>query len=208
MMLDKVIKEADFALKLLTTKSLSKRKVPELKSKETPHPNQSWNEKSIRLMRVNHTGEICAQGLYRGQLFFNKDPIVEKELKRAASEETDHLVWCENRIHELGGKTSILNPIFYSGSLFLGAISSLIDSKYNLGFLEETEKQVTAHLEEYIEKLPDEDQKSREILKQMHEDEERHQQTAKNLGARPLPINVKKIMGIISKFMTKSTYWI
>jgi ubiquinone biosynthesis monooxygenase Coq7 len=208
MLIDKVIKEVDFALKLLTTKSSPKRKSPGEKFKENTSRNQPWTEMSVRLMRVNHTGEICAQGLYRGQLLFNKNPIVEKELKSAASEEIDHLVWCENRIHNLGGKTSILNPIFYSGSLLLGAFSSLVDSKYNLGFLEETEKQVTTHLKEYIQKLPDEDQKSKEILKQMHQDEEKHQQTARNLGAKSLPINVKKIMRIFSKFMTKSTYLI
>jgi ubiquinone biosynthesis monooxygenase Coq7 len=208
MLIDKVIKEADFALKLLTTKSISKRKSPDKKLKENVDRNQPWTEMSIRLMRVNHTGEICAQGLYRGQLLFNKNPMVEKELKIAAREEIDHLVWCENRIHELGGKTSILNPVFYSGSILLGAFSSLVDSKYNLGFLEETEKQVTTHLEEYIQKLPDEDQKSKEILKQMHRDEEKHQQTARNLGAKSLPKNIKKIMNIFSKFMTKSTYWI
>jgi ubiquinone biosynthesis monooxygenase Coq7 len=159
-------------------------------------------------MRVNHTGEVCAQALYRGQLFFNSDEVTGKALKHAAIEEIDHLNWCEQRIEELGGKTSFLNPIFYMSSFSLGAIAGKIDNKFNLGFLEETEKQVTAHLEGHIKKISKNDKKTHAILEQMKYDEQCHQKTAKSLGSKELPSFFQKIMNATSKLMTKTTYWI
>ena len=157
-------------------------------------------------MRVNHSGEICAQALYRGQLLFNEDKKIEKSLQKAAGEEIDHLAWCEERIGELNGKTSLLNPILYIGSIGIGGIASIIDKKYNLGFLAETEKQVSSHLDKHLTKLSKNDVKTKKILEQMKFDEQQHEIAAKELGAAELPKPIKKAMGITSKIMTTLTY--
>jgi len=208
-MIDKIISEVDFALKLFTVPQKGLRTSP---SENVSNSNHELSDDDIkqtaRLMRVNHTGEVCAQALYRGQLFFNSDEVTGKALKHAAIEEIDHLNWCEQRIEELGGKTSFLNPIFYMSSFSLGAIAGKIDNKFNLGFLEETEKQVTAHLEGHIKKISKNDKKTHAILEQMKYDEQCHQKTAKSLGSKELPSFFQKIMNVTSKLMTKTTYWI
>ena len=208
-MIDKIISEVDFALKLFTVPQKGLRTSP---SENVSNSNHELSDDDIkqtaRLMRVNHTGEVCAQALYRGQLFFNSDEVTGKALKHAAIEEIDHLNWCEQRIEELGGKTSFLNPIFYMSSFSLGAIAGKIDNKFNLGFLEETEKQVTAHLEGHIKKISKNDKKTHAILEQMKYDEQCHQKTAKSLGSKELPSLFQKIMNATSKLMTKTTYWI
>jgi len=208
-MIDKIISEVDFALKLFTVPQKGLRFSP---SENVSNSNHDLSDDDIkqtaRLMRVNHTGEVCAQALYRGQLFFNSDEVTEKALKHAAFEEIDHLNWCEQRIEELGGKTSYLNPIFYMSSFSLGAIAGKIDNKFNLGFLEVTEKQVTAHLEGHIKKISKNDKKTHAILEQMKYDEQCHQKTAKSLGSKELPSFFQKIMNATSKLMTKTTYWI
>jgi ubiquinone biosynthesis monooxygenase Coq7 len=208
-MIDKIISEVDFALKLFTVPQKGLRTSP---SENVSNSNHELSDDDIkqtaRLMRVNHTGEVCAQALYRGQLFFNSDEVTGKALKHAAIEEIDHLNWCEQRIEELGGKTSFLNPIFYMSSFSLGAIAGKIDNKINLGFLEATEKQVADHLESHIKKIPKNDKKTHAILKQMKYDEQCHQKTAKSLGSKELPSFVQKIMNVTSKLMTKTTFWI
>ena len=208
-MIDKIISEVDFALKLFTVPQKGLRTSP---SENVSNSNHELSDDDIkqtaRLMRVNHTGEVCAQALYRGQLFFNSDEVTGKALKHAAIEEIDHLNWCEQRIEELGGKKSFLNPIFYMSSFSLGAIAGKIDNKFNLGFLEETEKQVTAHLEGHIKKISKYDKKTHAILEQMKYDEQCHQKTAKSLGSKELPSFFQKIMNATSKLMTKTTYWI
>ena len=208
-MIDKIISEVDFALKLFTVPQKGLRTSP---SENVSNSNHELSDDDIkqtaRLMRVNHTGEVCAQALYRGQLLFNSDEVTEKALKHAAFEEIDHLNWCEQRIEELGGRTSYLNPIFYMSSFSLGAIAGKIDNKFNLGFLEETEKQVTAHLEGHIKKISKNDKKTHAILEQMKYDEQCHQKTAKSLGSKELPSLFQKIMNATSKLMTKTTYWI
>ena len=133
-------------------------------------------------MSVNNTGEVCAQALYRGQLFFNSDEVTEKSLKQAAFEEIDHLNWCEQRIKELGGRTSYLNPIFYMSSFSLGAIAGKIDNKINLGISAANEEQVAAHLESNIKKIPKNDTKTHAILKQIKYDKKRHHKTEKEMG--------------------------
>ena len=133
-MIDKLISEIDKSLKILSASPVGNRARPDLNipdSKMLPEADKNLHAK---FMRVNHTGEVCAQGLYRGQLFFNKNPNIKSELEKAAREEIDHLVWCEERINELGGKTSLLNPIFYFGSFIVGSMASIVDDKYNLGF--------------------------------------------------------------------------
>lgn len=208
-MIDKIISEVDFALKLFTVPQKGLRTSPSENVSNSNHElSDDGMKQTARLMRVNHTGEVCAQALYRGQLFFNSDEVTGKALKHAAIEEIDHLNWCEQRIEELGGKTSFLNPIFYMSSFSLGAIAGKIDNKFNLGFLEETEKQVTAHLEGHIKKISKNDKKTHAILEQMKYDEQCHQKTAKSLGSKELPSLFQKIMNATSKLMTKTTYWI
>ena len=208
-MIDKIISEVDFALKLFTVPQKGLRTSPAKNVSDTSDKLSDDDLKeTARLMRVNHTGEVCAQALYRGQLFFNSDQDTGEALKHAAFEEIDHLIWCEQRINELGGKTSYLNPLFYMGSFSLGAFSGKVNNKFNLGFLEETEKQVTAHLDGHISKISKDDKKTHAILEQMRIDEQCHQKTAKSLGSKELPSFFQKIMNASSKLMTKTTYWI
>tara|TARA_B100001173_G_scaffold29346_1_gene22977 strand:- start:127 stop:750 length:624 start_codon:yes stop_codon:yes gene_type:complete len=205
-MIDSLLSELDKALKILTTKSVAIRTRPDKIIKEDKSLNQKEKILSAKLMRVNHTGEICAQALYRGQLFFNKNLLIKAELEEAAQEEIDHLSWCESRIEDLEGKKSKLNPIFYFGSFAMGSIASIIDEKYNLGFLEETEKQVTDHLSNHLVKIPKKDVRTKKILEKIQEDEKKHQASAKKMGAAELPKPLKKLMKISSKIMTISTY--
>ena len=206
MVIDKFIDEIEFGLKILFSPSSSKRPRPDKKILNKQDLNSEDKKKHAQLMRVNHSGEICAQALYRGQLLFNKDKLIEKNLQKAASEEIDHLAWCEERIDELSGKTSLLNPILYIGSIGIGGIASIIDKKYNLGFLAETEKQVSSHLDKHLVKLSKYDVKTKKILEQMKFDEHQHEISAKELGAAELPKPIKKVMGITSKIMTTLTY--
>ena len=206
MVIDKFIDEIEFGLKILFSPSSSKRPRPDKKILNKQDLNSDVKKKHAQLMRVNHSGEICAQALYRGQLLFNKDKLIEKNLQKAASEEIDHLAWCEERIDELSGKTSLLNPILYIGSIGIGGIASIIDKKYNLGFLAETEKQVSSHLDKHLVKLSKYDVKTKKILEQMKFDEHQHEISAKELGATELPKPIKKVMGITSKIMTTLTY--
>ena len=206
MVIDKFIDEIEFGLKILFSPSSSTRPRPDKKILNKQDLNSEVKKKHAQFMRVNHSGEICAQALYRGQLLFNKDKSIEKSLQKAANEEIDHLAWCEERIDELNGKTSLLNPILYIGSIGIGCIAGIIDKKYNLGFLAETEKQVSSHLDKHLVKLSKYDVKTKKILEQMKFDEHQHEISAKELGAAELPKPIKKVMGITSKIMTTLTY--
>jgi ubiquinone biosynthesis monooxygenase Coq7 len=161
-----------------------------------------------RLMRVNHAGEVSAQALYQGQAMTAKRPGVRDKLERAAVEENDHLSWCARRARELGGRTSLLGPLWYAGSFAIGALAGLAGDKWSLGFLAETEHQVVRHLDGHLERLPAADQKSRAILAQMREDEGRHATTALKAGGAPLPGPVKTLMTLTSKVMTRTAYWV
>ena len=206
MYIDKLIDEIEVGLKILFSPSSSKRPRPDKKISNAENLSPEVKKKHAQLLRVKHSGEICAQALYRGQLLFNKDKVIEKSLQKAASEEIDHLAWCEERIDELSGKTSLLNPILYLGSIGIGGIASIIDKKYNLGFLAETEKQVSSHLDKHLVELSKNDVKTKKILEQMRLDEHQHEISAKELGATELPKPIKKVMGITSKIMTTLTY--
>lgn len=161
-----------------------------------------------RLMRVNHAGEICAQALYQGQALSARDPEIRGRLERAACEENDHLAWTEQRLRELGGHTSYLNPAWYAGSFAIGAFAGLAGDRWSLGFLAETERQVVRHLDGHLKKLPVADRRSRAILEQMREDEGRHATVAVESGGAPLPELVRGVMGLASKIMTRTAYWI
>jgi ubiquinone biosynthesis monooxygenase Coq7 len=161
-----------------------------------------------RLMRINHCGEICAQALYQGQALTARNEDVRQTMQQAATEENDHLVWCEHRIDELGSHTTYLSPFFYVGSLTLGAIAGLAGDRYSLGFLAETERQVTTHLEGHLSRLPAADLKSRAVVQQMKEDESKHANRATEAGGAELPFPVPHLMRLASKVMTRTTYWV
>jgi len=160
------------------------------------------------LMRVNHSGEVCAQALYHGQAMTAKLPNVRREMEQAAIEEQDHLAWCEDRLKELESHTSLLNPVWYGLSFGMGAIAGIAGDKYSLGFVAETERQVSLHLQHHISQLPPHDERSRRILEQMNEDELHHRDTALAAGGVDLPLPVKIAMTGISKLMTKTSYYI
>lgn len=206
-MLDKLIIEFDKGLKTLTASAHSVRPHPDENVQETELSNEEKRH-ALGLMRVNHCGEVCAQALYNGQSLTAKNPQIVDALQQASKEETEHLAWCEKRIHALGGHTSFLNPLWYAGSFTLGAIAGAIGDKWNLGFLAETEHQVGAHLEKHLHELPVSDKKSRAILEQMKTDEAQHADTAINLGGAELPAPVKAAMRKMSKVMTSTTYYL
>ena len=176
------------------------------------HPDTGLSEQdkltAARLMRVNHAGEIAAQALYEGQALTARLPEVREKMDCAAQEENDHLNWCAQRVQELGQHTSVLNPLWYTGSFAIGAIAGLAGDKWSLGFAAETEHQVIRHLEDHLHRLPAQDKKSRAILQQMKEDETRHATIAIEAGGAALPEPVKRLMALTSKVMTHSAYWL
>lgn len=159
-------------------------------------------------MRVNHAGEVCAQALYQGQALTARNTDVRAKLERAAQEENDHLAWTAERLGELGARPSYLNPLWYTGSLAIGAIAGMIGDRWSLGFLAETEHQVVEHLEGHLTRLPAEDRRSRALVEQMREDEGRHATTALEAGASELPLPARRIMRLVAKVMTTTAYWI
>jgi ubiquinone biosynthesis monooxygenase Coq7 len=205
--LDRFITVFDNGLRTVFATPSSSRPNPARQVEEAAMSN-SEKRKTVGLMRVNHVGEVCAQALYQGQALTAKNPEARKALEQAAVEENDHLAWCENRINELGGRKSLLNPFWYSASFAMGAFAGALGDKWNLGFLAETENQVEAHLDGHLDRLPEEDQKSRAIVKQMKEDEARHAQTAIEHGGAPLPLPVKMAMKLASQVMKKTAYWL
>ena len=161
-----------------------------------------------RLMRVNHTGEVCAQALYQGQAMTARHADVRERLERSAREENDHLAWCEERIEELGGRKSLLNPLWYAGSFAMGAVAGLAGDKWSLGFVVETERQVEDHLEDHMAQVPADDLRTRAIIEQMKADEIHHADVAQAAGGAELPAPVKLAMKTVSKVMTKGVYWV
>lgn len=205
--LDTLIIEFDTGLRTLLAKAKSVRPHPDAEIAEATLSDAEKNHASA-LMRVNHTGEVCAQALYSGQALTSHSANTAAALKQAALEETEHLAWCETRIAQLGGRTSLLNPVFYAGAFSMGAIAGALGDKWNLGFVAETEKQVEAHLASHLDKLPQSDQKTRKIIEQMQQDEAHHADEAKRLGAAELPAVAKALMKHMSSLMTKSTYYL
>ncbi len=182
---------------------------------ERPNPAQAIEEGELNasekkhaagLMRVNHAGEVSAQGLYCGQALTARLPDVREKMQRAAMEENDHLEWCERRLDELGSHKSLLNPIWYVGSFAIGAAAGVAGDKWSLGFVAETEHQVIKHLDEHLDNLPEQDAKSRAVVEQMKEDETHHATVALQHGGADLPMPIKKMMGLTSKVMTSLAY--
>jgi len=170
--------------------------------------SETERRQSEGFMRVNHAGEVSAQALYKAQALTARDSQVREAMERSAEEEIDHLVWCEERLRELGGRTSLLGPFWFFGSFTIGSLVGLIGDKWNLGFVVETENQVVSHLDEHLKQISENDLRSRAILEQMREDEAHHASVALRTGANELPAPVKKMMQLSSKIMTKTAYWI
>jgi len=203
--IDRLIIGFDRALRTLCGPAVSLRPVP---GENLPNRELSAAEKrhAAALMRVNHSGEVCAQALYQGQALTARGDAARKTLERAAAEETEHLAWTAQRINELGGRVSVLNPFFYASSFAIGALSGFLGNKWNMGFLAETERQVEGHLDGHLGQLPAQDEKSRAIVAQMKEDEARHADTALAHGAAELPEPIKQAMRMSAHLMTVSTY--
>jgi ubiquinone biosynthesis monooxygenase Coq7 len=204
---DALIPEFDNALRAVFVSAPTRRPMP---GADLPEAELSDAERRhvAALMRVNHCGEICAQALYQGQALTSRDPVVKRELEQAAWEETEHLNWTENRIAELGGRKSLLNPLWYAGSLAIGLVAGKCGDAWSLGFLAETERQVEGHLESHKVRLPEQDRKSWEVLEQMKTDEMRHAETAIHYGAKELPRTVQLAMKLSSKVMTRLSYMV
>ncbi|SNR89735.1 ubiquinone biosynthesis monooxygenase Coq7 [Methylobacillus rhizosphaerae] len=204
-MLDRILIEFDKTLRTLLATPASQRPQPGKSLPETLTEKQD-KQRAAALMRINHTGEVCAQALYNGQAITARSPDTAATLRRSAHEETEHLAWCETRIKELGGRTSLLTPLFYGGSFGLGLLAGSLGDRWSLGFVAETEHQVGKHLAHHLKILPAQDQKSRAIISQMQKDEASHAQQAITHGAIPLPFPVKAGMRILSTIMTTTTY--
>jgi ubiquinone biosynthesis monooxygenase Coq7 len=208
--IDNIINEFDIALKTLSNKKSGTGRTypPEPSEKNSEELTQQEKKLSIQMMRVNLAGEVAAQALYRGQALVCKDPEIKKHLIEAGEEETDHLVWCKKRLDELEGRGSILNPIWYAGSFAIGAVFGNFGEKVSLGFVEETEKQVVAHIDKHLNKISPKDKETIEILKTMREDEDLHAQQALDNGGEELKIPTKKIMSATAKVMTSTSAYI
>jgi len=200
---DRVIVEIDRALNNIFCKQVSSRAYPAA-SATSERPEMSSNQKrtAAGLMRVNHAGEMAAQALYQGQSLTARDPELADKLKYASIEESDHLNWCRNRLEELGERPSIFDPLWYAGSFAIGMAAGIAGDRWNLGFLAETEHQVVRHLENHLQRLPENDARSRAIVEQMTIDEQGHAELAEGLGAAELPQPVKQMMKLTSKVMT------
>ncbi|WP_455218394.1 2-polyprenyl-3-methyl-6-methoxy-1,4-benzoquinone monooxygenase [Kaarinaea lacus] len=178
------------------------------KDKTETELSDAQRELAGRLMRINHAGEVAAQGLYQGQALTARLPEVRDKMERAAQEENDHLDWCETRARELGTHVSYLNPLWYTGSVAIGALAGIAGDRWSLGFVAETEHQVVRHLDEHLQRIPEADVRSRAILEQMKIDEGHHATVALEAGGAELPYPVKKLMGLTSKIMTRTAFWI
>jgi ubiquinone biosynthesis monooxygenase Coq7 len=204
--LDRALGGIDRIIKTLSVPPRASRAIP-LSPAGDPL-NEAERAESVRLMRVNHAGEVAAQALYQGQALTARDPLVAAAMRQAAAEEVDHLAWCEQRLRELRGRTSLLNPIWYFGSLGIGALAGTLRRGASLGFVAETEKQVESHLRDHLGRLSARDSRSRAILEQMTHDEVQHGAKATSMGGKPLPFPIAWAMRATSRLMTLGAYWI
>jgi ubiquinone biosynthesis monooxygenase Coq7 len=206
-LVDRLLAPLDQGLRTVFGASVAARPYPAAGLPESvEHPADQ--RRTAALMRVNHAGEVAAQALYQGQAFAARGTATQRSLMEAAQEETDHLAWCATRIKELNGRTSLLNPMWYAGSFAIGALAGLAGDRASLGFVAETERQVVAHLERHLHRLPPDDARSQAILKQMSADEERHGHNAMLAGGTQLPLVARTIMKLSARIMTRTAYWL
>ncbi len=206
-LVDSLICQFDQALRTLAPGAVSAaRPNPAENIAATELDQDSERTHSAGLMRINHTGEVCAQALYQGQALTAKLPDVREKMEAAAAEEVDHLSWCEDRLTELNSHPSLLNPLWYGMSFGIGAVAGLAGDKWSLGFVAETENQVCEHLSDHLAKLPESDLKSKAILEKMLSDEAQHAEMAESAGAAELPKPIKQSMSLLSQAMKKTAY--
>ena len=204
-LIDGLIREFDRALRTVAAANVAARPNPAATCPESVTLPEARRH-AAGLMRVNHAGEIAAQALYHGQALTARNPRVRAALLEAARDETDHLAWCEQRVRELGSRTSLLAPVWYAGSFAIGALAGLAGDRNSLGFVAETEKQVIEHLESHLHELPPDDERSRRIVAQMQADEARHGADARDAGGRDLPGPVRNLMRRTARVMTRAAY--
>lgn len=207
-LLDKIVNNVDQSVTTLFGNPLSTGRMDPAKDKADQQMKANEKDLSARLMRINHTGEVCAQALYQGQAMTAQLQNVKENMNQAAAEENDHLIWCKQRIKELNSHTSYLDPLWYAGSYAIGATAGKIGDKWSLGFVAETENQVVKHLEGHLNKISSKDEKSRAIIEQMKKDELKHASNAIKGGGMPLPKPVKKLMQMSAKVMTTTVFWV
>ena len=204
--LDQCLIQFDLALRTCDPGSSQARRASPAEELNDGELSPSERRHTAGLMRINHTGEVCAQALYQGQAATAKLGDVRESMQQAAAEEVDHLAWCEDRLRQLDSRPSLLNPLWYALSYGIGAAAGIAGDKWSLGFVAATEDQVCAHLEDHLEKLPTEDAKSKAILKQMIVDEKQHGDLARNAGGAELPAPVKQAMTAVSQIMKTTAY--
>jgi ubiquinone biosynthesis monooxygenase Coq7 len=204
--IDALLGIADRALRTLAAEPVAARPYPV----QTPSEELSEDERreSAALMRVNHVGEVCAQALYEAQAFGARDPQLRQAFLAAARDEVDHLAWTQRRIGELGGRTSLLNPLWYAGAFGIGLLASRLGDRASLGFMAETERQVEAHLQGHLDRLPASDAASRAVVEQMQKDEVHHAHTATAMGGAELPFPLRAAMRLAAKVMTTTAHYV
>jgi ubiquinone biosynthesis monooxygenase Coq7 len=206
--LDQLIGETETVLRTLSGNAYRASRPNPADAEPQPPLDAAQRQQAARLMRVNHTGEVCAQALYQGQALTAKLPTVREEMAQSAREEIDHLVWCEQRLKELDSRTSLLNPVWYGLSFAIGATAGVIGDRLSLGFVAATEERVCEHLREHLDALPSEDRRSRRIVEQMLVDEAEHGKKALDAGGWDFPRPLKRAMTRAASLMTRSSYWI
>jgi ubiquinone biosynthesis monooxygenase Coq7 len=202
---DRLIQELDRGLRTVAAANVPARPNPAGTAPETV-ADPAARRKAAALMRVNHAGEIAAQALYHGQALTARNAAIRQSLRDAARDETDHLAWCEQRVRELDGRTSLLAPLWYAGSFAIGVLAGLAGDRTSLGFVAETERQVVEHLDSHTHQLPEGDERSRRIVAQMRADEDRHGSDARNAGALGLPRPIRDLMRHTARVMTRTAY--
>jgi ubiquinone biosynthesis monooxygenase Coq7 len=205
-LIDRIIINADQALKTLSPGATKAERTSPAQEISDSRLTDKQQQHIAGLMRINHAGEVCAQALYQGQSLTAKLSTVREAMDQAAREEIDHLAWCEERIQQLNSRTSLLNPVWYAMSFALGAAAGAIGDQLSLGFVAATEEQVCKHLSEHLNQLPDEDEKTRAILREMLKDEARHAEKALAEGGMQFPAAIKNLMTLVSRVMTKTSY--
>lgn len=207
-LLDRCLNELDTALRVVALPAEGQRPTPARQAADAGPRSDADRALSAGLMRVNHAGEVAAQALYRGQALVARDARLRQALLDAAGEEHDHLAWCGERVRTLGSHTSRLNAVWYGGSFALGMVAGLAGDRVSLGFLAETERQVTAHLDDHLQRLPADDTASRDIVARMRAEELAHGAAAQARGGMPLPTPVRRAMGLASRVMTTVARWV
>lgn len=206
--LDQLVAAADRALRTLAAAPVGNRPSPAIDVSCGQDLTDAQRREAAALMRVNHVGEVCAQALYDAQALATHSPELRSVFERAAREESDHLAWTEQRIGELGGRTSLLNPLWYGGAFAIGLLAARLGDRASLGFMAETERQVEQHLQGHLERLPEGDVASRAIVAQMKDDEVRHAETATDLGGASLPLPVRLAMRVAARVMTRTAHYV